>query len=170
MPKAVPLRSDYSAHELRRLARESDDANQTRRLLALAGVADGLRRDEAAQIADVDARTLRDWVVAFNEKGPVSQYNTPPPGRPPKLSPEQKQELADLVETEPDFEIHGVVRWRRSDLKRIIHERYGVSLNEASVGRLLRELKFSHVSARPQHPKQDRQAIEDFKKKTYPSE
>jgi hypothetical protein len=33
-----------------------------------------------------------------------------------------------------------------------------------SVGRLLKELGFAHVSARPRHPKQDQEAIETFKK------
>jgi hypothetical protein len=38
MPSAVRLREDYSARELRALARGSKDANQSRRLLSLAAV------------------------------------------------------------------------------------------------------------------------------------
>ena len=38
MVAAVRLREDYSAPKLRRLAREARDANQARRLLALAAV------------------------------------------------------------------------------------------------------------------------------------
>ena len=38
MPSAVRLREDYSAEELRGLARRSKDVNQSRRLLSLAGV------------------------------------------------------------------------------------------------------------------------------------
>jgi hypothetical protein len=37
MPSAVRLREDYSAEELRGLARRSKDVNQSRRLLSLAG-------------------------------------------------------------------------------------------------------------------------------------
>ena len=37
-------------------------------------------------------------------------------------------------------------------------------LDEVSVGRVLKELGFAHVSPRPRHPEQDRQAIEAFKK------
>jgi hypothetical protein len=39
MPSAVRLREDYSAEDLRGLARRSKDVNQSRRLLSLAGVA-----------------------------------------------------------------------------------------------------------------------------------
>ena len=44
MPAAVKIRSDYSSEELRRLARRSKDANQSRRLLSLAAVLDGMSR------------------------------------------------------------------------------------------------------------------------------
>ena len=44
MPSAVRLREDYSAGELRALARRSKDVNQSRRLLSLAGVRDGMDR------------------------------------------------------------------------------------------------------------------------------
>ena len=40
MPSAVPLRTDFSARELRRLAKQSQDSNQSRRLLSLAAVLD----------------------------------------------------------------------------------------------------------------------------------
>jgi hypothetical protein len=49
MPAAVKLRRDYSAEELRALARRSKDVNQSRRLLSLAAVRDGKERGEAAR-------------------------------------------------------------------------------------------------------------------------
>lgn len=54
MPFAVKLREDYSASELRRLAKRSKDVNQSRPLLALAAVRDGIDRGEAAKIGGVD--------------------------------------------------------------------------------------------------------------------
>ncbi|MGA9599301.1 MAG: IS630 family transposase, partial [Methylocystis sp.] len=38
MPAAVKLREDFSAQELRALARRAKDVNQSRRLLSLAAV------------------------------------------------------------------------------------------------------------------------------------
>ena len=54
MPSAVKLRDGYSAEELRALARRSKDANQSRRLLSLAAVRDGMERGEAAKIGGMD--------------------------------------------------------------------------------------------------------------------
>ena len=50
------------------------------------------------------------------------------------------------------------------DLKRVIKKRWSVDLDEVSVGRILKKLGFSHISARPRHPAQDAVVIEDFKK------
>jgi len=167
MGTAIPLRTDYSASELRLLAKRADEAGQARRLLSLAAVRDGMSREEAARIGAMDRQTLRDWVHRFNSIGPAGLINGKAPGPRPKLSPEQKQELKRIVETPPDPINDGIVRWRCVDLRRIIQERFGVDLDEVSIGRVLKELGFAHVSPRPQHPKQNSQAIEDFKK-TFP--
>ena len=44
LPSAVKLREDYCAADLRRLAKRSKDANQSRRLLSLAAVREGKDR------------------------------------------------------------------------------------------------------------------------------
>ena len=49
----IPLRPDFDATHLRLLARESEDANQVRRLLSLAAIYDGATRTEAAGIGGV---------------------------------------------------------------------------------------------------------------------
>jgi transposase len=164
MGGAIGLRADFGADELRRLAGKVKDAAQARRLLALAAVYDGMNRTEAARIGGMDRQTLRDWVHRFNERGPEGLIDIKPSGRPSKLSDEQKQELKQLVEAGPDPAKDGVVRWRCVDLKRVLEQRFGVDLSEVSVGRVLKEMGFSHISARPQHPVQDQEAIAAFKK------
>lgn len=164
MGSAVKMRTDYSAGELRRLAKVSKDANQSRRLLSLAGILDGMSREDAARIGGMDRQTLRDWVHRFNAGGPDGLKDAWWSGPAPRLSPAQKAELAQIVETGPDLAVDGVVRWRRVDLKHVIAERFGVDYHERSVSRLLKELGFSHVSARPRHPAQDAEILEAYKK------
>lgn len=168
MALAVNLRGDYSAAELRRLAAGTRNANQSRRLLSLAAVLDGMNRTEAARIGGMDRQTLRDWVHRFNVHGPDGLLDRWSKGPVPRLSGEQRAEIADLVETGPDRAVHGVVRWRRIDLQRVILERFGVAYHERTVGKLLKALGFSHVSARPRHPAQDQRTIEAFKKTSLP--
>ena len=164
MPSAVKLREDYSAEELRAQARRSKDVNQSRRLLSLAAVRDGMDRGPAAKIGGMDRQTLRDRVHRFNVAGPDGLLDNWTEGPKPRLSIEQMAELAAIVEAGPDREIDGVVRWRRVDLKRVIAERFGVAFHERYVGKLLKKLGFSHISARPRHPAQDERIVEAFKK------
>ena len=164
MSAAIELRNDFSADELRRLAARSNDANQARRLLALAAVCDGMSREAAARIGGMDRQTLRDWVHAFNVQGPDGLIDAKPPGAKPKLSPAQRAEIAAIVEAGPDPETDGVVRWRCVDLRRLILARYNIDLDEVSIGRMLKTAGFSHISARPRHPAQAPEMIEDFKK------
>jgi transposase len=164
MGAAIPLRTDFTSGELRRLSCRCKDAKQARRLLAMADILEGVSRAEAGRRVGSDIQTVRDWVLRFNAEGPDGLKDRKPPGRPPKLTPAQQDALKDIVEKGPDPETDGVVRWRCKDLKRLIKERFGVDLDERNVGRLLRRLGFSYVSGRPRHPKQDRQAIEEYKK------
>ena len=132
MPSAVTLRTDFSASELRRQAKRSKDNNQSRRLLSLAAVLDGMNRTDAARIGGMDRQTLRDWVHRFNEAGPDGLLDNWASGPTPRPSPDQKAELAAIVEAGPDREVDGVVRWRRIDLKRVIAERFGVDYHTDS--------------------------------------
>jgi transposase len=164
MPAAVRMRTDFSAHELRRFAATTKNANQSRRLLSLAAVLDGMSRSEAARLGGMDRQTLRDWVHRFNASGPEGLKDVPSKGHPPRLSPAQQSELAHLVEIGPDRAVHGVVRWRRIDLKQLIAERFGVVYHARTVGKILHQLGFSHISARPRHPVQDERVVAAFKK------
>ncbi len=164
MPSAVRLREDYSAKELRALARRSKDVNQSRRLLSLAAVRDGMDRGAAAKVGGMDRQTLRDWVHRFNAAGPEGLFDNWTQGPKPRLADQQLAQFAGIVEAGPDREIDGVVRWRRIDLKRVIAERFGVDFHPRYVGKLLKKLGFSHISARPRHPAQDAQIVEAFKK------
>ena len=164
MPSAVKLRTDFSAAELRRLAKRSKDNNQSRRLLSLAAVLDGMNRTDAARIGGMDRQTLRDWVHRFNEAGPDGLRDHWAGGPDPRLSAAHKAELAAVVEAGPNREVDGVVRWRRVDLQRVIKNRFGVDYCERYVGTLLKKLGFAHISARPRHPGQDAEIVEAFKK------
>ena len=68
MGGGIRLRTDFSGVDLRKLAKESRDADQTRRLLALASIYDGGNRTGAAKIGGVGLQIIRDWVVRFNEE------------------------------------------------------------------------------------------------------
>jgi Winged helix-turn helix len=56
-----------------------------------------------------------------------------------------------------------VVRWRRVDLQARIERAFAVRLHPATVGKLLRKLRFRRLSVRPQHPQTDPAEQEAFR-------
>jgi len=115
-------------------------------------------------------RRLRDWVIRFNDQGPrrfdqhsvarpAAQLNTMPPG----------VSRASIVEEVRSRPIHGVVRWRACDLiMRLVRGVQALCVRRPTIYRALKDLGFSHVSARPKAYKHGtREAMEAFKK-TFP--
>jgi transposase len=164
MAAAVGLREDWDAERVRGAARTARDADQVRRLLAIAAVYEGQNRTAAAQIGAMDRQTLRDWVDRFNREGPDGLIDRKPLGKQRRLTAEQESELKKLVADGPQVETDGVVRWRCVDLQQQIRARWAISYHERTIGKILRRLGFRHLSARPRHLGQDPAEIEAFKK------
>jgi transposase len=138
-------------------------------MLALALVLDGKSRTEAARSSGMDRQTLRDWVHRYNEAGLAGLSDRHGGGTRPLLSPEQETEVAGWVRQGPDLTEHGVVRWRRADLARVIEARFGVVLAERSISDVLRRLGFRRLVARPRHPGHDAAAQASFSATSPPS-
>jgi len=160
----IPLREEFDAAGLRAAARDSKDAGQTRRLLALAAIRDGATRTEAARIGGVTLQIVRDWVMKLNAHGPAGLIDRKAPGQPRRLDDTHRAALAAAVESGPIAAVHGVVRWRIVDLCQWLHDEFRVSVSEQTLSRELRELGYRKLSARPRHHAQAEGAIEAFKK------
>jgi transposase len=164
MRKPIPLRPDHDAAGLRRVAREVEDADQVRRLLALAVIYDGGSRTQAAAAGGVTLQVVRDWALRFNAHGPEGLIDRKAPGQPSLLNDEHRAALATMVENGPIPAVHGVVRWRIIDLCQWIREEYEISVSKQTLSRELRAMGYRKLSARPRHHAQKAGAVEAFKK------
>src|SRR3954467_11876048 len=88
-----------SATDLREAAARTQDADATRRMLAIALVLEGWSRQAAAEACAMERQTLRDWVHRYNELGREGLFD-------------QRATVAEWVEQGPDLERDGVIRWR----------------------------------------------------------
>jgi len=164
MAAAIALRNDYNSEQLRALARHSVDADQVRRLLALALVYEGGPRSEGARAGGVGLQTFRDWVLRSNAAGPEGLVNSKAPGQAPRLDQAQRGELAQLIDDGPIPAVHGVVRWPLSDLAEWVMETYGTSISGQTLSRYLRGMGYRRLSAWPRHHVQNPDAVVAFKK------
>jgi len=107
---------------------------------------------------------VRDWVAAFNAHGPAGLIDGKAPGQRPLLGPEQRAALRQIVEAGPDPSVDGLVRWRLIDLARWVFVEFGIAISKQTLSRMLRQMGYRKLSARPRHHAQDPAAPADFKK------
>ena len=86
MGRALEIRDDLSASELRALAAREEKNRAARRMLAIANAVEGMSRAAAARAAGMDRQALRDAAVRYNSEGLDGLYDRPTPGRPPALT------------------------------------------------------------------------------------
>jgi transposase len=157
-------RDDLDAAGLRRAACGARSSAAARRMLALALVLEGTPRLQAAEATGMDRQTLRDWVHRYNEEGLAGLTDRQGDVGPERLlSAEQEAEVAEWVRSGPDLAEHGVVRWRRADLARVIEAKFGVVLAERTISSVLHRLGFRRLVARPRHPGHDAAAQASFR-------
>ena len=68
---------DLSAADLREAATRTQDADATRRMLAIALMLEGWSREAAAEACAMDRQTLRDWVHRYNGSGLEGLFDLP---------------------------------------------------------------------------------------------
>jgi transposase len=160
----IPLRSDFDATALRKLARKTKDGSQARRLLALAAIYEGASRTEAAQVGSVTRQIVRDWVLKFNALGPEGLIDRKPPGLPSRLNDTHRAALVAVIETGPIPAVHGVVRWRLVDLIQWLWDEFRITLSKQTLSREVRALGYRKLSARPRHHEKSEAQVDTFKK------
>lgn len=164
MPGALVIRDELPPSELRRLARREKRRRSAMRMLAIANALDGLSRALAAKAAGMSYQALRDAVVRYNAEGIAGLYDQPKPGRPERLTANEKTGLSDLILAGPDPEADGISAYTLADLCRHVEARYAKSFHPASMSRVVRRMGFSRQKARPRHPRHDPAAQAAFKK------
>ena len=163
----IALRADFAAGGLRAAARQTKDAAQARRLLALAAIYDGALRTEAARVGGVTLQIVRDWVLRFNAEGLAGLVDRKAPGQAARLNDAHRTALAAALESGPIPAIHGVVRWRLIDLCQWLWEEHRVTVAKQTLSREVRALGYRKLSARPRHHAQAEGAVDLFKR-TFP--
>jgi transposase len=95
-------------------------------------------------------RTVSNWIKRINSTGDIeSLLSKKQPGRPPRLSEAQRQELRVVIQESP--EKHGITTniWDDKSLSAYIEKQYGIILKIRACQRLFHQLGFSLKRARP---------------------
>ena len=116
MAAPIDLRNDFDSVSLRRLAKRTRDATQSRRRLRW-WQQDGCVADRRRRSAD---HSRLGAALQRPRTGRAGHGKSP--GAPSKLNADHRRALAEVVEAGPVPAVDGVVRWRRKDLARWLLE------------------------------------------------
>ena len=101
-----PLRvSNTQAEELiqaYRVATARKDFDLAKRIQCLLLVSSGMAERQAAEIVGVKRRTLQEWIFKYRRGGLAALEKGPYPGRSPKLTKAQLEELGRIIEQGPE--------------------------------------------------------------------
>ncbi len=121
---------------------------QIKHVSALLMLADHLPVPTIAERLSVGRSTVYAWLNSFLLDRDASLPRRKPSGRPPKLTPSQKQRLGELVEAGPEAAGYQTGCWHSALLQALIWREFGVMYNVHYVSELLRNLGFSYQKAR----------------------
>lgn len=132
---------------------------EARRHHAVDLLRDGKSNTEVARLIGVDVSSVKRWKRAAAAGGSEALAAKPNRGRPPRLTPEQKQELAQIVRAGPLAAGFRTNLWTCRRVAHVIRERFGVEYHRDHVGRLLHALGFTQQKPQRRATQRDEAAI-----------
>jgi len=111
---------------------------EERRSKAISLLQSGVSQSKIAMILNVSRQSVSRWVQAFRQAGMHGLEKKPKPGRTPKLTDEQKQELIRLL-----GKIAGHSKslpMSSAAIADLIRDRYGIEFHKHHIPKLLRSL------------------------------
>ena len=139
-------RTPEALRALRGLLREAAAANDLetwRRAKAVLGYLDGERVVEMCDELGVVRGSVNRWLGWYNAMGAEGLRTGKAPGRPPRLTPEQREELARTIDAGAQAAGFSSGVWNAPRLADLIKRRFGVEYHVNYVPRLLHDLGFS---------------------------
>lgn len=129
-------------------AHRKGDLREAKRLLAILAFAKDERVARVAELLQVTAEAVRQWIKRFLLGGVIGMRSKHSPGRPPKLTKKQRRELAALIEAGPAEAGYVGNCWRSPMIQQWIQQRFGVFYSVHYISQLLKNLGFSYQKAR----------------------
>ena len=149
-------------------AQHLGNLRQVKYFLAILAVLDGQSVAQVALLLRVHEKTVTSWVYTFCCYGLQCAPHKKPTGRPPKLTPTQKEALAQLIEEGPVKAGFSGACWRSPMIQRLIYDRFGVLYNVFYIAQLLKNLGFSFQKAVFVSAHLDEQKRQEWRTKTWP--
>lgn len=131
---------EISVGDLQRALASVDEKTPALRLVVAIAYKQGISQSALADWLDVERKTIYNWLMRFEERGLESAVrDAPRPGRPGKLSHDQRGLLEEALERPPSDTGIDAPAWTTALVQRFIREEFDVEYSQPSCRRLMRE-------------------------------
>jgi transposase len=158
----VHVQPHHTVPELEQLCKKEKTARVAQRLRAVILAQRGRDAPTIAQDLGRSRRAVQDWIACYNRQGVEGLRDAPRPGKPPKLSARQEQQLCAWLDAGPSPD-GPTCTIRGPEVRAHIQAAFGVSFSVSGAYDLLHRLGYSALRPRSRHRKADPQAQEQFK-------
>ena len=141
---------------------------EVRRRRAVDLLQDGRTLTEVARTVGADRSSVKRWKRAIKTGGPAALAAKPHPGRPSKLTVEQKHLLAAIVRQGARAAGFRNELWTCRRVAHVVRERFGVEYHCDHVGRLLHALGFTPQKPERRARERDEAAIARWRSHDWP--
>ena len=128
---------------LRQVAQTDKVPRVALRLEAIMLSVQGKTSGQIAQGLQVDRTRVHAWIGAWNAHGDEGLLEGHRSGRPAQLSPDQREQLADILDSGPVAHGLNTGVWTSPLIAQIIQEEFDVNYHPGHVRHLLKRLNFS---------------------------
>lgn len=131
---------DLSGESLREALAEADEAKSAKRLVVALAYKDGVAVDTIAARYGIPQSTIYYWLDRFeNQSIADALRDEPRPGRPPKLTEEQRETVETWLDSPPEEFGHDAEAWQADDLRDQIYDTFDVDYSVPHVKRTFLE-------------------------------
>lgn len=147
-----------------KLAETDEDGKAIKRLVAAIAYKQGNSPADIEETFGFSKDNVYVWLDRFEERGlDEAIHDEPKPGRPPKLSDEEFDELEAILHESPEEAGYdGIQAWSSKFVQHWLKTHFDVEYTQRHVRRLMDEAGLSWRTARPEHYEADPEEIAEF--------
>jgi len=152
----MALLENISVKELHDALNEVESKRPTQRLQLAILYKQGPSVPMIADWFDMRDDTIYRWFREMEQDSLMDAiHDDPPPGRPPKLTDNEREQFEAAVQNEPSEFGYDAPAWTTKLARRYLHDEFDVEYTSRHVRRLLKEASLSFQTPRPQPPTAD---------------
>ena len=147
---------------------QANNLKEVKRCLAVLAINENRSFREIANILNVSAESVRQWVHIFLTKGLTGLISKPIPGRPSKLTKQQKIKLSEIIKKGPADSGFPGACWRTPMIQHLIEKIFNVSYSVKYLSELLKSMGFSFQKATFVAAKKDEERRKEWLNNIWP--